>query len=65
MKNTRSLVVSISTIKDLDKIKDDTKYINIDITNVDHSVINYFLLNGEIYRIPYQNILYYEYSHNI
>ncbi|MDO4394987.1 MAG: hypothetical protein Q4C23_03295 [Mycoplasmatota bacterium] len=49
MKNTRSLVVSISTIKDLDKIKDDTKYINIDITNVDHSVINYFLLNGENY----------------
>lgn len=49
MKNTRSLVVAVSTMEDLDKIKDNTKYINIDITNADHSVINYFLLNGENY----------------
>ncbi|MBQ2872449.1 MAG: hypothetical protein IJE89_00400 [Bacilli bacterium] len=49
MKNTRSLVVSISSVKDIDKIKENTKYINIDITNPDHDVIDYFLKNGENY----------------
>lgn len=49
MKNNRSLVVSISTKKDIDKIKEDTKYINIDITNCDYEVIIYFLKHGEKY----------------
>lgn len=49
MKNTHSLVVSISSIKDIDKIKENTKYINIDITNCDHTVIDYFLKNGNNY----------------
>ena len=49
MKNTHSLVVSISTLKDIDKIKDDTKYINIDITNCNHDIIDYFLKNGKNY----------------
>lgn len=49
MKNTHSLVVSISNLKDIDKIKENTKYINIDITNYDHDVIAYFIKNGENY----------------
>lgn len=49
MKNTHSLVVSVCSIKDIDKIKEDTKYINIDITNCDHDVIDYFLKNGKNY----------------
>ena len=49
MKNTHSLVVSVSTIKDIDKIKENTKYINIDITNCNHDIIDYFLKNGSNY----------------
>ena len=47
MKNTHSLVLSVSTLKDIDKITEDTKYINIDITNSTHDVIDYFLKNGD------------------
>ena len=53
MKNTHSLVLSISTMKDIDKIKENTKYINIDITNCNHDIIDYFLKHG-------QNFLYSE-----
>lgn len=49
MKNTNSLIVSISSKKDIEKIKEDTKYINIDITNCDYDVINYFLNYGKKY----------------
>ena len=49
MKNTHSLVLSVSTINDIDNIKENTKYINIDITNCNHDVIDYFLKNGENY----------------
>ena len=49
MKNTQSLVVSISTKKDIEKIKENTKYINIDITNCDYDVITYFLKHGKKY----------------
>jgi len=49
MKNTHSLVVAVSNIKDIAKIKENTKYINIDITNYDHDVIDYFIKNGENY----------------
>ena len=49
MKNTHSLVLSVSTIKDIDKLKENTKYINIDITNCTHEVIEYFLKHGENY----------------
>ena len=49
MKNTHSLVLSISAIKDIDKIKENTKYINLDITNCNYDVIEYFLKNGENY----------------
>lgn len=46
MKNKPSLIVQIADIKDLDKIKRDTKYINLDITNLNHDVITYFKENG-------------------
>jgi len=49
MKNERSIVVNISSIKDLDTITDNTKYINLNITNCDVDVINFFLKNGESY----------------
>lgn len=49
MKNKSSLIVSVSTMKDIDKINKDTKYINIDITNPNYDVINYFINNGENY----------------
>ena len=45
MKNKSSLIVSVSTMKDIDKINKDTKYINIDITNPNYDVINYFINN--------------------
>ena len=49
MKNTHSLILSISSKKDIDKIKENTKYINIDITNCDYDVIAYFLKHGQKY----------------
>jgi len=49
MKNNRSLVVSVATKKDLEKITKTTKYINIDITNCTHDVIEYFLTKGKNY----------------
>ena len=49
MKNTRSLIVAVSSIKDIDKIKENTKYINLDITNCNHFIIDYFLKNGQNY----------------
>ena len=49
MKNTKSLVVAVSTMKDIEKIKKDTKYINIDITNCPHDVIEYFMKKGKNY----------------
>ena len=49
MKNKHSLIVSISNINDLDKITKDTKYINLNITNPDNEVIEYFIKHG----LPY------------
>ncbi len=46
MKNKSSLIVSISKTSDLDKITKDTKYINIDITNISQEIISYFIKNG-------------------
>ena len=47
MKNTHSLVLSVLTMKDIDKIGENTKYINLDITNCNNDVINYFLKHGK------------------
>ena len=47
MKNTHALVLNVSSIKEIDKITEETRYINIDITYSNHDVINYFLKNGE------------------
>lgn len=49
MKNKSSLMISISSIKDIDKITKDTKYINIDITNPNYDIITYFINNGHNY----------------
>ena len=49
MKNKDSLILSISTKEDINKITDNTKYINIDITNPNHEVISYFEKNGHNY----------------
>ena len=49
MTNTKSLVLSVSSIKDIDNIKENTKYINIDITNCNDEVIDYFLKHGNNY----------------
>lgn len=49
MKNKSSKILLVSTIKDLDKITPSTKYINLDITNPNHDIIEYFIQNGENY----------------
>ena len=49
MKKSKSYVVSINSKSDIDLITDDTKYININVTNPDIDVINFFLKNGENY----------------
>lgn len=49
MKNKSSLIVSVSSITDLDKITKDTKYINLDITNPSHDIISYFIEYGANY----------------
>ena len=47
MKNKTSKILLVSTIKDLDNITSNTKYINLDITNPNHDIISYFISNGE------------------
>jgi len=49
MKNKPSKILAIHSIKDLDNITNDTKYINLDITNPEHDVIAYFKEYGENY----------------
>ena len=49
MKKDTSYVVSIYSKKDIDLITDNTKYINLNVTNPDVDVINFFLKNGENY----------------
>ena len=58
MKGNKSLVVYINKLSDINKISDDTKYININITDYDYDIITYFLKNG-------QNYLYSEIIDNI
>lgn len=47
--NKGSIIVNINSVKDIEKINKDTKYINISIDNVDIGVIDYFLVNGKDY----------------
>ena len=49
MKNKSSLMASISTLEDIKKMDKKVKYININITNPDYEVINYFINNGSNY----------------
>lgn len=50
MKNSSALIVSVSNLKDIANITENTKYINLDITNPNHEVIKYFISNGENYK---------------
>ena len=63
MKNKSSLIVSISNIKDIEKITKDTKYINIDITNYNHDIIAYFQEHGDnfMYSEKIENMIGYNY----
>jgi len=47
--SSADVIISIKTIKDIEKITKNTKYINLSIDNVDMEVIDYFLLNGQKY----------------
>ena len=47
MENGSSLVINISSLEDLEKIKVKTKYINLDLNNIDHNVLEYFLEYGD------------------
>lgn len=45
--NGNDVIVSVSSIKDIEKISSNTKYINITIDGASDDVISYFMLNGE------------------
>lgn len=47
--NKESIIVTLNSIKDIDKISKDTKYINLCIDNVDMELINYLIDNGKDY----------------
>ena len=47
--NGTDIIVNIKGMKDIDKINENTKYINIDVQEVGSDVIDYFLLNGMNY----------------
>ena len=49
MKIDTSYIVNVYSKKDLDLITDDTKYININVSNPDIDIINFFINNGENY----------------
>lgn len=53
--NSDNFIVSINSIKDINKINKNTKYINISINNVDIDVIDYFLLHGQ--KFSYSDII--------
>ncbi len=55
MKNSKSLIVSVSSMKDIENITKNTKYINIDITNPNYDVIKHFIKNGS--RFMYSDII--------
>ena len=63
MKNKQSLIVTISRLEDLDKIKPHTKYINLDLDSIDHNVIEYFLECGDnfLYADMIENVKGYVY----
>ena len=41
--NSTDVIVSINSMKDIENITDNTKYINLSINNVDVNVIDYFV----------------------
>lgn len=53
--NGDDVIISVNNIEDIKKITENTKYINIDILNVNVDVIDYFLLHGQ--RFLYSDII--------
>lgn len=53
--NSRDVIVNIKSMKDIDKISENTKYINVSIDDVNIEVIDYLLLNGN--RYSYSDII--------
>ena len=49
MKDRSQVMLNVSTLEDINKLNDNIKYINLDITNPNIDVINYFLENGQDY----------------
>ena len=49
MNNKTPLIVTISSINDIKKITNDTKYINLNISTINNTIINYFKINGKNY----------------
>lgn len=47
--NSIDVIVNIKSMKDVDNITNNTRYINFSIDDVDTDVIDYFLLNGNKY----------------
>ena len=47
--NKESIIVTLNSIKDINKISKDTKYINLCIDNVDMELINYLISDGNDY----------------
>ena len=45
--NNKDVIVYVENISDIGKITENTKYINISISNVDMDVIDYFFLHGQ------------------
>ena len=39
--NRESIIITLNNYEDLEKINNNTKYININITNIDNKVITY------------------------
>lgn len=47
--NSTNVIISINNLKDIAKIDDSTKYINLPIDKVNINVVDYFLLHGQKY----------------
>lgn len=60
--NAKSLIVSISTESDLNKIDSDTEYLNVSISNPSHAVISYLKKRGSKYK--YTDLINNKYGYN-
>lgn len=47
--NSKDVIVNIKSMKDVDSVTNNTRYINFSIDNMEREVIDYFLLHGKNY----------------